>query len=123
MIVVSDTSPLTALLTVSEAELLPKLFNEVIVPEAVQTELLRGHPRLPAWLRVEPVKNLALVRHYAKSVDLGEAEAIGLAKELRADHLLIDERKGRNLAIREGVPVLGLVGVVLLAKRRGLIPS
>lgn len=123
MIVVSDTSPLTALLTVSEAELLPKLFNEVVVPQAVQTELLRGHPQLPAWLRVEPVKNLTLVKQYARSVDVGEAEAIGLAKELRADHLLIDERKGRNLAMREGIPVLGLVGVVLLAKRRGLIPS
>jgi len=123
MIVVSDTSPLTALLTVSEAELLLKLFNEVIIPEAVQRELLRGHPRIPSWLRVEPVKDLTLVKHYAKTVDIGEAEAIGLAKQLGADHLLIDERKGRNLAIQEGVPVLGLVGVVLLAKRRGLIPS
>ena len=44
MIVVSDTSPLTALLTVGEAELLPKLFLEVIIPEAVRGELLRSHP-------------------------------------------------------------------------------
>ena len=59
----------------------------------------------------------------AELLDQGEAEAIELAKELHADFLLIDERKGRRLAAQEGVPVIGLLGVVLLAKRRGLIPS
>ena len=47
MIVVSDTSPLTALLTVGQSDILPKLFDKVIVPEAVRGELLRNHPRLP----------------------------------------------------------------------------
>jgi predicted nucleic acid-binding protein len=56
-------------------------------------------------------------------VDQGEAEAIELAKELHADRLLIDERKGRKLAADEGVPVIGLLGIVLLAKRKGLVPS
>jgi predicted nucleic acid-binding protein len=46
-----------------------------------------------------------------------------LAKELKADRLLIDERKGRRLAVQEGVPVIGLVGMVLLAKKKGLIAS
>ncbi len=123
MIVVSDTSPLTALFTVGAADILPRLFCEVVIPEAVRDELLRGHAALPAWLRVEAVKNSAEVRRFAQSVDAGEAEAIELAKELHAARLLIDERKGRRLAAREGVPVIGLLGVVLLAKRNGLIPS
>jgi uncharacterized protein len=123
MIVVSDTSPLTALLTVGEADLLTVLFRAVVVPEAVRDELLRSHPHLPGWLRVESVKNLAQVRQFAQVVDKGEAEAIELAKELRADLLLIDERKGRRLATQEGVPVIGLLGVVLLAHRNHLIPS
>ena len=46
-----------------------------------------------------------------------------MAEELHADHLLIDERKGRRLAQQQGLPVLGLLGVVLLAKRKRLIPS
>ena len=50
-------------------------------------------------------------------------EAIALAEELHADHHLIDERKGRRLAQQQGVPVMGLLGVVLLAKRKGLIAS
>jgi predicted nucleic acid-binding protein len=123
MIVVSDTSPLTALLTVAQADLLPKLFGEVVVPEAVRNELLRTHPQLPAWLRVQTVKDAFQAGLFAQTVDAGEAEAIELARELRADHLLIDERKGRRLAVQEGIPVIGLLGVLLLAKRSHLIPS
>ena len=52
MIVVSDTSPLTALLTVGQAELLTKLFHEVIIPPAVETELRRSHPTLPDWFPI-----------------------------------------------------------------------
>jgi hypothetical protein len=123
MIVVSDTSPLTALLTVGEAELLPRLFTEVIIPTAVQNELLHHHGRLPGWLRVVRVQDAAQTEKYSQLVDAGEAEAIELAQELHADRLLIDERKGRKLAVQEGVAVIGLLGVVLLAKRKALIPS
>ena len=123
MIVVSDTSPLTALLAVGQAELLLKLFTEVIIPEAVRSELLRSHPRLPDWLRVASVKDTIQAGKYSQIVDAGEAEAIELARELHADQLLIDERKGRRLASQAGVPVIGLLGVVLLARRKALIPS
>ena len=84
MIVVSDTSPLTALLTVDEADLLVRLFKEVAIPEAVEVELLRSHPALPPWLQVLPVQEKAKVRHYMESVDRGEAEAIALAEEIKA---------------------------------------
>lgn len=123
MIVVSDTSPLTALLTVGAAEILPSLFGEVIIPEAVRDELLHTHSSLPEWVRVVAVKNVAETQRLSRSADLGEAEAIELAKELHADRLLIDERKGRRLATQEGITIIGLLGVVLLAKKKQLIPS
>ena len=123
MIVVSDTSPLTALLTVGQAGILPRLFTEVIIPKAVETELLRTHPPLPDWLQVRLLSDPAKAELYAGSVDRGEAEAIALAEALHADHLLIDERKGRRLAQRRGVPVVVLLGVVLMARRAGFIPS
>src|SRR5665213_705843 len=107
MIVVSDTSPITALLAVEQADLLKQLFGEAVIPNAVETELLRMHPVLPAWLRVQSLQNFAKANVYAFSVDRGEAEAIALAEELHADHLLIDERKGRRLAQRQGLAVLG----------------
>lgn len=121
MIVVSDTSPITALMSIGRIELLPKLFTEVFVPEAVHAELLRSHSTLPDWLQTRSVSSLAAVAGFARTVDAGEAEAIALAKELHADRLLIDERKGRRLAQAEGLQVIGLLGVVLLAKRKGFI--
>jgi len=123
MIVVSDTSPLTALLAVEQADLLKQLFGEVVIPNAVESELMRTHPVLPVWLRVGSVQNSAKAAVYARSLDRGEAEAIALAEELHADHLLIDERKGRRLPQQQGLPIVGLLGVVLMAKRAKLIPS
>lgn len=89
----------------------------------MEAELRRTHPVLPAWLRIQSLHSEAQAVIFAQSVDRGEAEAIALARELHADHLLIDERKGRRLAQQQGVPVLGLLGVVLLAKRAGHIAS
>ena len=123
MIVVSDTSPLTALLSVGEEEILPRLFGQVVVPNAVRDELMRAHAALPDWLLVREVEDSAAALRLSSLLDGGEAEAIELAIELQADLLLIDERKGRRLAAAEGVPVIGLLGVVVLAKRNGLIPS
>lgn len=123
MIVVSDTSPLTALLTVGQADLLMRLFVEVVIPEAVRDELRKSHAPLPDWLQVRSVLDRTEVNRYSRTVDLGEAEAIALARELRADYLLIDERKGRRLATQQGLSVVGLLGAILMAKRRNLIPS
>jgi hypothetical protein len=69
------------------------------------------------------VKDSPRAEQYGLVVDLGEAEAIELAREVNADWLLIDERKGRKLAREAGLPVIGLLGVVLLARRNSLIPS
>ena len=56
-------------------------------------------------------------------LDLGEAEAIVLAKEISADYLLVDETQGRQVALREGLRVIGLLGVLLEGKDRGYISS
>ena len=69
MIVVSDTSPITALLAVGKADLLKQLFGEVVIPNAVGAELRRTHPELPAWLRVQSLKNATKANLYARSVD------------------------------------------------------
>src|SRR5687767_12779173 len=116
MIVVSDTSPINALLKVHRIDLLAKLFGEVIIPGAVRDELLRAHPSLPSQLRVVAISGSNEVTAFRKLVDPGEAEAIQLAKELNADRLLIDDHKGRTLAEREGVRAIGLIGVIVLAK-------
>ncbi|MBM3888511.1 MAG: DUF3368 domain-containing protein [Verrucomicrobia bacterium] len=123
MIVVSDTSPLTSLITIGREHLLERLFGAVYVPEAVQQELISFHGALPSFLRTASVQHRGRVLQLEGELDRGEAEAIVLAQELMADLILIDEKTGRRVAIREGLNVIGLLGVVTLAKRRGLIPS
>jgi uncharacterized protein len=123
MIVVSDTSAITALLQVNKEALLKELYGEVIIPETVERELLQAHSHLPPFLRCARVLNLAEVRRLSTELDLGEAEAIVLAKERRADLLLMDELEGRRVALREGLPFIGLLGVVVQAKQTGFIPS
>lgn len=123
MIVVSDTSAITSLLQIGRVELLSRIYSDVFIPEAVRDELLREHPSIPEFIRCQSASNRAEVQRLLAELDLGEAEAIILAKELKADELLIDETAGRRIAAREGVNVIGLLGVLLEAKGRGMIPS
>ena len=123
MIVVSDTSPVTTLLQIGKADLLQQMYGEVLIPEAVRDELLTLHPSLPDCFQCVPILNRNEVQRLQNSLDLGEAEAIVLAKEKHADLLLVDEMGGRTVAAREGVPFVGLIGVLIKAKQDGRISS
>jgi len=123
LIVVSDTTAITSLLKIDRAQILAELFKEVIIPEAVRDELLKYHAAVPAFLQVKSLKDYSQIAGLLEDLDIGEAEAILLALELSAEALLIDERRGREIAQSKGIVCLGLAGALLLAKRRGLIPS
>lgn len=123
MIIVSDTSPITTLLQIGKADLLHQLYDEVLIPEAVRDELFALHVSLPAFFRCEPVRDASAVERLLAELDLGEAEAIVLALERKADLLLIDESDGRKVALREGIRFAGLIGILVESKRKGLIIS
>jgi len=123
VIVVSDTSPITALLTIQKIELLHQLYGEVKIPPAVAKELLNYHNALPDFVQTAPVGDSLLLEQLKHQLDPGEAEAIVLAKKLHADLLLIDEALGRKAARHEHLPVIGLMGVLLIAKKKGLVAS
>ena len=123
MIVVSDTSPLTSLLRIGREHLLCELYGSVIIPAAVERELRCSHSDLPAFLKIITPQDKAAVERLAREIDLGEAEAITVAKEREADALLIDDKRGRRVALREGVPIVGLLGVLIVARKKNLIDS
>ena len=123
MIVVSDTSPITTLIQIGKVDLLHKLYGEVLIPEAVRDELFMSHQSLPKFFLFLPATDRKAVTRLLAELDPGEAEAIVLAKERHADVLLIDEIEGRNVAAREGLHFVGLLGVLGQAKLNGFIPS
>lgn len=128
MIVVSDTSPITNLAAIGQLDLLRQLYQQVIIPEAVFQELMTQGGQHPgaivqqlAWVEMRAVVNRNVVKALRAELDEGEAEAITLAQELAANVLLMDERLGRAAAARFGLKVVGILGVLIEAKRQGLI--
>ncbi|MCB9287674.1 MAG: DUF3368 domain-containing protein [Lewinellaceae bacterium] len=130
MIVISDTSAISGLIKIQRLSLLNDLFLEILIPPAVQSELeelKRFHYDLTPfekadWIIIRKPKDSALVSKFEQVLDRGEAEAITLAKELKADFLLLDEKKGRNIAEEEGLTVIGLAGILIRAKQLEFIP-
>jgi hypothetical protein len=121
MIVVADTSAISNLLSIGRERILHALFGEVLVPPAVARELLEWHQELPAFVTVLSPGNSTVLVSLSSVLDPGETEAIALAVKMGADLLLIDERKGRAEAIRLGLKTTGLLGVLLEAKKTGLL--
>lgn len=120
MLVISDTSPLTALLLANREALLLQLFDRIVIPPAAANELLRVHTTLPTWLEIIAPQTIPVIVTQA-NLDPGETEAIALALELHPDAVLMDERLGMRFAMRHGLTVTGLLGFVVLAKQRKLI--
>jgi predicted nucleic acid-binding protein len=126
MIVVSDTSPLTNLAVVGQFDLLRKLFGEIHISQGVWEELNASGEQHPgsqeveraAWIYRHPVANSALVATLRRDLDRGEAETLALAVELKAEIALVDEKEGRHAAARLGLKPLGVLGLLLEAKRR-----
>jgi len=131
LIVVSDTSPILNLSRIGRLDLLPRLYQRVLVPPAVASELTASAEDLPSapnllalpWLSVENVIDIIRVRALRTELDAGEAETIVLALERNASLLLVDERRGRRIASTAGLRVMGLLGVVAAAKQAGLIEA
>ena len=131
MIVVSNSSPLIALGRIQHLDILPSLFTEITVPTAVYKEVVVNGVSQPGasalakaeWMTVQPVRNTEYVAYLLSTLDQGEAEAILLAQELRANWLLLDEIKARTVARRLSLRVIGVAGVLVLAKQQQLIPA
>jgi predicted nucleic acid-binding protein len=126
MIVVSDTSPISNLLQIGEINILRRIFRRIIIPAEVFAEICRieGHREFllkQDWIETATLSDTKLKNRLLKDLDNGEAEAIALAVELKADYLLMDETTGREIAENYGIKVTGILGVLIKAKEDGLI--
>ena len=127
--VVVNSSPLITLFNSGQAELLPRLFSEVLVPDAVWLEVTEGgHQDIAAqairsaqWIkRLPPILSDPMV--IAWDAGPGETAVISLARTAPDLRAVVDDDYARRCARVLGVKTLGTCGVILLAKRRSIIP-
>jgi predicted nucleic acid-binding protein len=125
---VADTSPLRYLVLIGAIEILPQLFDSVIVPDVVHAELC--HPRAPVavrgWAQAAPAWLAVVSDPSAEDADLrlldaGERAAIALAMTVQPAPIVVDDRAGVAVARLKGLEVIGTLGLLERAARFGLI--
>jgi uncharacterized protein len=130
VIVVADTSILINLCRVGQGSLLKALFRDVVIPPEVAAEFTRlaaTAPRflglaLPEGIRQEAPSALLPQVCAADGLDAGEAAALSLAVEIHADAILLDERRGHEVAVELGLRTIGILGILLQAKHARILP-
>ena len=133
MIIVSNASPLISLSKAGALEILPNLFGRITLAAEVFHEITvvgAGRPaatgvQAATWIEVKHASNAARLNSWKTQyrLGLGELATILLAQELSADLAIVDERAARRLAQKQGVKVIGCIGILEVAARKGLVPD
>jgi len=126
LLVVADNCPISYLCEIGLIEILPRFFGEVHIPAAVYLELC--HPRTPQvireWaLRPPPWMKIAATQEAddptTAQLDAGERAAIAMAERIKADLVLMDERRGTKICRAKGFAVTGTLGLLIRTSESG----
>lgn len=128
---ICNATPLIAFARINQLPLFEQIVGSVLIPTAVATELsvygaqgagaviLAEH----SWIQVRSLTSRQQVDLLLPTLDLGEAEVIALALEVKASLVLMDELTGHKVAESVGLSVTGSVGLLIRAKQKKLVPS
>lgn len=127
--VVSDSGPLISLSAIHQLDVLRLLFGAVVIPEAVYREVVllgedrpgQEEVRHANWITQTHVRSVRIPNLMLDKLDARESESIVLALDLNADYVILDERLARRKASLLGIPVIGTLGILLMAKNDGYI--
>jgi predicted nucleic acid-binding protein len=120
--VVSNASPIIALIQIEQLHLLEQLFGTVVIPYAVVREI-SPTTSPPSWIEQQPITQALSAAILDASLGAGESETISLALETHARLVILDDRPARRLAQSLGLTVIGTLGILLVAKQRQLIAT
>lgn len=123
MSIVSNSSPLIALSQIQRLDLVPAILQSVLIPPAVVREIAPSFSVLPEWVSMRTLTSRPSVLTSPGRLGDGEREAIALAMEVSADAILLDDRPARRVAQAAGLNVIGTLGLLLEAKRKGFVTS
>ena len=112
---------------IGKLEILKELYKEIYIPEEVFSEIEAGKNKKYYlnllefdWIKIEQIQDRKSIAYFL-DLDKGEAEAIILATESEANLILLDEALGRYHANHAGLNVTGTIGILIRAKKLGLI--
>ena len=131
MVIISDTSPIANLIQINRLNILHQLFDQILVPPSVHTEILKLEKFGFAletylegdWIEIRDPTNKEMVEELRTEIDQGESEAIALAEELNAQLIIIDERLGTQIAREKGLNTIGLLGLLIKAKEKSILDA
>ena len=129
MIIIADSSPLISFAILNKLDILDQIFDDIYIPAAVYSEITQQDKpysqklKIFAQNRIKNIDNQLAVQLLQSELDIGESEAIVLAKENNIPNILIDEYKGRKAARVCGLFPIGTIGVLLQAKKKNLITA
>lgn len=126
MIVVANTTPIISLAAINRLDILEKMFGKIVIAEAVYNEMKAkrnyGYDEVDSgFIEVKSIQGVLYKDFLLSELDLGEAETIILAKELKADFVIIDESLGYKIANNVGLTAIRTLSILLRAKQRGFI--
>jgi len=132
-IIIADTGPVIALALLDLIKDMPEIIGDIVIPHAVYLECTKDLSKPAAkkiqlaknnkQIRVQDINHSSFYRELKMLLDEGEAEAITLFQETNADLLLIDELKGRRLAAKQNIPIIGTIAILLKAKEKSIRPA
>ena len=127
--VIADASTLIGLLRIGQLSLLEKLFGKIIIPKGVYGEVAVERKegsdvfKKSPFFIVKNVEDRVSIGFLMPSFGKGEAEVLALAKEEKADLILLDEKRARKTARRAEFKVMGILGILVMSKSKGFISS
>jgi predicted nucleic acid-binding protein len=119
-IIVSDTSCLILLDKIGKLDLLRSLFGKITITKIVANEFKQ---KLPEYIQIENPENITYQKIFQSFIDIGEASVLALTMEKKNCLLIIDDNKGRREAKQLGLKYTGTLGILVIAKQKGLIKS
>lgn len=117
-IIISDTSSLIALTNIGELNILKEIYEEVVITPEIAEEY---GIEVPDWIKIKQVRDPQKFKLINLELDKGESSGIALALESNSCLLISDERKGRWMARKLGIRIIGILGVMVKAKEVGLV--
>lgn len=131
MLVICDTNIIIDFSKLNKLDLLKDVFKEIVISNEVKVELIAGEETevegpdikraIDNWIRIKAIKDKLALESLEIHIGVGEAASIILYKEIKADLFAVNDLKARGIASAMGLKVIGTLGILRLAKDRGII--